>query len=139
MDKMLKASQGGDIDELKRIIQNYIDELKEKYHDEYPDDESIDETLLDDDVEAFVNSQKPVTNTTAMHLAARGGFLDICEYLLQHNAKLDLTNTDDRTPLHFAAQKGYKDICSLFLDHGAILDPKDRFVLLMYSWSFISH
>lgn len=103
MEKLLKAAREGDADELKRIISN----------------------VEEDEIVDFVNAQKPVTNVCAMHLAAKGGFFDICEQLLQYGADLDLTNTDERTPLHFAAMKGFTDICKFFVENGAILDPRD--------------
>ena len=110
MEKLLKAAREGDIDELKRIINSQENEEEEE------DDNKIRD---------FVNSQKPVTNITAMHLAAKGGYYDICELLFQYGAELDLTNTDERTPLHFAAMKGFYEICQFFVDNGAILDPRD--------------
>lgn len=103
MEKLLKAAREGDTDELKRII----------------------ESVEDDDIRDFVNIQRPVTNICALHLAAKGGYFDICELLFQYGADLDLTNTDERTPLHFAAMKGFYDICKYFVENGAILDSRD--------------
>ena len=69
MEKLLKAAREGDIDELKRTINSQENE----------EEEDNDERIRD-----FVNSQRPVTNITAMHLAAKGGYLDICEQLFQY-------------------------------------------------------
>lgn len=115
MEKLLKAAHEGDIDELKRIIG------------------SVD----DKEVRNLVNAQRPVTNVCALHLAARGGYFDICELLFQYGADLDLTNTDERTPLHFAAMKGFIDICQYFVENGAILDSRDIHDLFIYRILFL--
>ena len=47
------------------------------------------------------------------------GNLEICRLLLEHGAKTDVRETEQRTPLHQAAEEGLVDICRLLLEHGA--------------------
>lgn len=110
-NKFFSAVRKGDTEDLKRIINNLSFNQRNR----------------------LLNLQTQTTNLSALHLAAKGGFLDICEILFEESSKelaLDLTNTDERTPLHFAAMKGHLDICEFLVENGAILDPQDIFFII---------
>ena len=58
---------------------------------------------------------------TALYIAARCGFSDIIEILIQRGADVNHKQLDNSTPLHVAAYYGQKGIVNLLLVHGA--DP----------------
>ncbi len=60
-------------------------------------------------------------NRTPMYLAARGGFKDIVELLIQKGADLNKKQNINSTPLHAAAYFGQSDVVRMLLVYGA--DP----------------
>ncbi len=58
---------------------------------------------------------------TVMYLAARGGFGDIVELLIQKEADVNHKQKDNSTPLHVAAYYNQSDIVAMLLAYGA--DP----------------
>ncbi|CAG0896136.1 unnamed protein product [Cyprideis torosa] len=65
---------------------------------------------------ANINAQTEETQETALTLAACGGFLDVCDYLLKAGANLELGAS---TPLMEAAQEGHLDLVKYFIDQKA--------------------
>lgn len=47
---------------------------------------------------------------TALHIAARGGRLELARALLAHGADAHQANLDGRVPMHFACENGFKDM-----------------------------
>ncbi len=60
-------------------------------------------------------------NCTPMYLAARGGFKDIVELLIQKGADLNKKQNINSTPLHAAAYFSQSDVVRMLLVYGA--DP----------------
>ncbi|GIL56127.1 hypothetical protein Vafri_11563, partial [Volvox africanus] len=80
------------------------------------------EALLDGGADA--NIVNPEDHSTALHDAAAGGYVEICEMLLAKAIDNLLAKADDDgdTPLHNAARGNHADVVKLFLARGA--DPK---------------
>jgi len=57
-----------------------------------------------------------------LYIAARGGFYDVCEMLLEEGADINLVQKDGSTALHGAAFYGHHLVVQLLLAHGA--DPE---------------
>ncbi len=61
---------------------------------------------------------------TPLHWAAAYGFFEICKFLLEYNATIDLLSKAGWTALMYAAQKGRLKICRLLIEKGADIHPK---------------
>jgi len=57
-----------------------------------------------------------------LHAAAEGGFKDLVDLLLEHNATVDAKGPGGATPLHLAARKGRASVVELLLRNGAATD-----------------
>ena len=67
-----------------------------------------------------VNGFHQVLNISALHGAARAGFVDIVEVLIEHGAKVDLRRRiKGETPMHLACSTGKTDVVEILLKHGA--------------------
>lgn len=62
------------------------------------------------------------SNICPLHLAVEGGFIEICELLLQNDASTSLMDGEGYTPLHIACNIGSVEILQLLLEYGA--DPE---------------
>lgn len=65
-----------------------------------------------------------VAGTTALHAAARGGYLELTRRLIERGVHLDARDANGWTPLHWAAWKARAKTAALLLAHGA--DPAAR-------------
>jgi len=65
---------------------------------------------------------------TSLHLAARGGYLDIIimQSLLEYDAITDAPSDNHTTPLHLAVEAGKLDAVRLLLHHGAIVHVQTK-------------
>lgn len=97
MDKLFQSVQIGDTDAFDRYIKN----------------KKPDELNTPD-----------LSGSFLIHYAVEGGFLDICQTLVEKEASINVVNRQDESPLHIAAKKQYTDICSFLIEKGAILDSK---------------
>ena len=104
---IFEAVENGDLNTLKRLVNNKKEE--------------------NDDVVDYINSQNPITGISLLHIAAKHGFLDICQYLQQLGALIDITDLKGRTPLHYCAKGSHQDICKFLIDNKAFIDAKDIF------------
>ncbi|MCJ1385533.1 hypothetical protein MMC17_008656 [Xylographa soralifera] len=63
------------------------------------------------------------SGTTALHVAAKNGHIEIATLLLDHGAdveaKGDETGRSGETPLHCAASEGHAEVVKFLCDHGA--------------------
>lgn len=62
-----------------------------------------------------------------LYLAARNGYIDICNYLLQKGAKINDTQNTGSTPLHGASYYGNELVVHLLLQYGANTKIKNNF------------
>lgn len=112
---IFEAVENGDLNTLKRLVNN----------------------IEEDDVVDYINSQNPITGISLLHIAAKHGFLDICEYLHQVGALIDITDLKGRTPLHYGAKGSHQDICKFLIDNKAFIDAKDVFFSYSYRIHFL--
>lgn len=59
------------------------------------------------------------TGLTALHLAAKEGFVDIVEELISRGAHIDAPTRKGNTPLHISSLAGHLEVVRLLLDAGA--------------------
>lgn len=62
-----------------------------------------------------VNAQDPVAKETALHKAARGGFITISKLLLESGTGINKRNLQGNTALHIAAARGHTHVVELLL------------------------
>lgn len=70
---------------------------------------------------------KDSAGLTPMHIAARAGFVQVCEALLDHGerTKIDSTDLELKTPLHYACLHGQLQVAQLLVRSGANVDFQD--------------
>ncbi len=61
---------------------------------------------------------------TALHLAAKFGYRDIAQLLIEHKANVNSRDKEGMTPLHEATRHHQYDIAQLLLDNGADIDAQ---------------
>ena len=61
---------------------------------------------------------------TPLQMTALFGFPIMAEYLIDHQALLDVRGEFDVTPLHYAAEKGHAKVVEILLDRGASVNAK---------------
>ena len=61
-------------------------------------------------------------NGTAMHEAARAGHATIVEFLVDHEASLNIQDDVGNTPLHCASRQGHLSVVELLISKGAAKD-----------------
>ncbi|NJN21863.1 MAG: ankyrin repeat domain-containing protein [Leptolyngbya sp. RL_3_1] len=94
---------------------------------------------LADDIDAVRSHLASGTNpnlvyhtNTALTYAARDGFTDIAELLIDYGAEVNWVDGEGVTPLILAAFKGHTELVALLLNHGAdvnVIDQWDRTAL----------
>lgn len=62
----------------------------------------------------------------ALHLAARGGALGVCQALLDAGVDPNLATDVGRQPVHFAAMSGNTSVLSLLVECGANVNATDK-------------
>ena len=67
-----------------------------------------------------VDTSDPKSGDTALHAAARRGSMEMVTALLEHRARVDVSNRARDTPLHCAARAGAPDVARALLDAGAV-------------------
>jgi ankyrin repeat protein len=55
----------------------------------------------------------------ALHTAARHGYLEIVQYLIEHGADVNLLSSSNYTPLYCAAESGELEVIKYLVQHGA--------------------
>lgn len=80
-------------------------------------------------IELGVDVNTPTTGSffTPLHWAARGGFVPLAEYLIEHGAGLNSLTSPGRTPMHEAAFWCQYDMVQLLFKKGAKVDIKDKY------------
>lgn len=109
MERLFQSVQIGDTDAFNR----YIDALLPKKSSQK--ESSKKEPLL---------NTPDFAGSCLIHYAVEGGYLDICQNLVEKGASVNVGNRQNESPLHIAAKKQYVKICSYLLEKGSILDAK---------------
>ena len=76
-------------------------------------------------LEAGANPNWSLKATAPLHIAAKNGFYDLVDLLIDKKADLNILDAKRRTPLNIAAESGYLDIVELLLDNGADINKED--------------
>lgn len=71
---------------------------------------------------AEVNARTEETQETALTLAACGGFIEVCEMLLNAGADIEVGGVGCSTPLMEAAQEGHLELVRRLLERGALVN-----------------
>ena len=64
--------------------------------------------------------------TTPIHLAARRGFLAVCQEIMENADDKNPKDRDGWTPLHKAAENGHLSVCLLIVENVDDKNPKDN-------------
>ncbi len=64
------------------------------------------------------------SGNTALHLAARNGYAEICELLIKHGAFVDVSNLSYETPIKLAALAKHLDVVAMLKNRGAKCSPR---------------
>ena len=75
----------------------------------------------DDKKDLLDKSIKDVHGRTPLNEAARRGYLEFFEFLLENGANIE----SECTPLHWATRRGYLDFVKFLLENGANIESKD--------------
>eukprot|EP00026_Physarum_polycephalum_P000438 Phypoly_transcript_00439.p1 GENE.Phypoly_transcript_00439~~Phypoly_transcript_00439.p1 ORF type:complete len:768 (+),score=125.27 Phypoly_transcript_00439:182-2485(+) len=81
--ELLDAAEQGDLNRVKALIEQHKDDL------------------------AYINACDKM-GASALHCAAMGPHLEVCEYLINEGASVTLTNAENTTPLHYIVRKAPK-------------------------------
>lgn len=73
--------------------------------------------------------------TTALHVAAQNGFVEIAEILLNGGVNRDAKTKLERTALHLAAQSGSAEIVDLLILSGADVNARDMLKMTPLHWA----
>lgn len=104
--------------ELKEVISFLINQGGLTAHDAV---QKGDIDFLTDFIEAFpslVNATDHKENSL-VHAAVQGGQYQMLKWLIQHQARINISNYDDITPLHLACRAGHLKLAQLLLESGA--------------------
>ena len=71
--------------------------------------------------------EKDEINRSLLYIAAKNGFYDICQFLLQIGMDPNETQNSESTPLHAAAYYNHLEIVQLLIDYGAKVNLKNNF------------
>lgn len=63
------------------------------------------------------NVRDPIGGLTVSHDAARDGYLDTLQVLVQNGADVNLLDNDGNLPLHLAAREGHLDVVQYLVTH----------------------
>jgi len=71
---------------------------------------------------------------TPLHLASKGGLVDIVHALLNYSTDMTAQDRDGWTPLHRASRGGHLDVTCILLEHGADVKAQDKL-----GWTALHH
>ncbi|GIJ83048.1 ankyrin repeat domain-containing protein 44 [Aspergillus pseudoviridinutans] len=113
---LLQAALDGDTETVRRLftagaeLASYRHQVKSV--DEEPNESHIIHAHTDYERDAL-------QGTTALHLAAYGGHIEVVKFLIHAGADVNAFDFPGLTALHWAAYKGLKIIVALLLENGA--------------------
>lgn len=94
------------------VTRKYNNELLQKAAE---NDYKACEELLENKLEK-VNVQDEETHETALHIAAKNGWIDLMQLFLRHGADCNATDSSGKAPLHLVATKDHLDCCLELLE-----------------------
>jgi ankyrin repeat protein len=125
---LMVASSNGYTSEIKRLIDRGADINTESIDGVTP----LIYAVLNNKPEAvkMILNYKPVIDKltssyeTALLIAVKSDYFDICEALIRAGADVDYPDRNGATPLHYASINGYFEIADLLLYYEAAVDEK---------------
>ena len=63
---------------------------------------------------------------TLLHLASRARIYDLCKFIVESQANLNLQDSNGYTALHLAAKMGFYNICELLVMARIDVDTQDN-------------
>ena len=60
---------------------------------------------------------------TALHIAAKKGHKEICEFIIDNSDEKNPSDQSGMTPLHFAAERGLANVCKLIIENIVDTNP----------------
>lgn len=87
---------------------------------------SIVAIFLQKEYKGLIDAQVIAGGRTHLHMAARCGFQNVAEVLLEQGADIDARDQIQRTPLHWAASHNHQALFQFLLSKGAKSGAKDR-------------
>jgi len=82
-----------------------------------------------------VNARGFDDEETPLHVASRGGYVDIARILLKHGADIEVRNRSDWSPLEQATTEGHVELTQVLLEHGADVNAQDKFRCKPLYWT----
>jgi len=72
------------------------------------------------------NTRDGLDSCTALHSAARKGYPEVAQKLLQHNADLNIQDSDGEIPLHMVLRDGNTNVARLLLEQGVDVNSRSK-------------
>jgi ankyrin repeat protein len=76
-------------------------------------------------IQYLIEDLQELAERTALHIAAKLGYVDIAALLINYGAFVDIKDSGGCTPLHWAAISGNMEIIQLLIASGATIDIQD--------------
>ena len=73
-----------------------------------------------------VNSQSVDNASSPLHLASRGGHVDLARMLIERGADVSAQKEDGSTALHLASENGYVDLSRMLIERGADISAQNE-------------
>jgi len=73
-----------------------------------------------------VNSQRVDDSSSPLHLASRGGHVDLARMLVERGADVSTKKKDRLTALHSASYGGHVDLARMLIEHGADVSAQNE-------------
>ncbi len=135
-EKLQTAIADGDIDEVKKLIEegadiNAKDEIgRAPLH--FVKNKAVAELLIAKGADVNARTKD---GSTLLHTMAWNGNKEIVGLLLENGADVNAKHNKGHTPLHFAVRTGKKEVVELLLTNGALVNANDEWGYTPLHWA----